>query len=237
MIHHTVLITGANRGIGLEFATQYAQDKWKVLACCRHPEEAKALHALAKDHPLLSILRLDVCDQDEISRLAADLASTPIDLLINNAGVLGMPGNDRNSSETVREVTPNDMLHALKTNAIAPMQMAKAFVGHLEQGKMKTIASLSSQMGSIALCEGGYYAYRMSKAALNMGMKCLGQEWAPKQIRVLLLHPGWVKTDMGGPQAPIEKHRSVKGLRTVILEKSQDSRGQFFDYQGKELPW
>jgi NAD(P)-dependent dehydrogenase (short-subunit alcohol dehydrogenase family) len=237
MTHGTVLITGANRGIGLEFATQYANEKWKVLACCRQPEEAKALHVLSKTHPLVSILRLNVCDQDQISRLAADLSSTPLDLLINNAGVPGMPGNDWGSGSEIKNVAADSMLHAFSTNAIAPLQMARAFVGHLEQGNLKTIASISSQMGSIGLCEGGSYAYRMSKAALNMGMKCLAREWAPKQIRVLLLHPGWVKTDMGGPQAPVEKQDSVKGLRAVIADKSHNGEGQFFDYRGRELPW
>lgn len=231
---NTVLVTGANRGIGLELVRQYLEDKWTVFACCRQPEKANELNALARTYPSLSIFHLDVTNQDNINKLALELSSKPIDVLINNAGILGEKAG---INDTLKDITADNLLQNFKINAIAPILMARAFVKNLEESKMKTLVNISSQMGSIELSHGNFYAYRMSKAALNMGIKSLSYEWAEKKIRVLLLHPGWVKTDMGGPKAPVYKQDSVKGLRAVISNKFQHFEGIFFDYQGKELPW
>lgn len=239
----TVLITGANRGLGLEFVKQYIQDHWHVIACCRNPNEAKELQKLATIHPALKILKLDVCDDQEIVQLTKILSGIPIDILINNAGIAG---EDHLSVETV---TTEEMVKVFLTNTVGPLQTSKALFPNLMLGNLKIIANISSRLGSIAQntykidnstpnnTYRVYYPYRASKVALNMVMKTLSLEWDQHGIRVLLLHPGWVKTDMGGSNAPIETKTSVGGLRKVILEKSAHKDSMYHTHEGAELPW
>jgi len=225
----TVLVTGANRGLGLEFCRQYAADGWNVLACCRHPEKADKLASLAN----VRVLPLDVTDFAQIDRLAKELKDTPIDVLINNAGVFGdSPGLGFGQLDYAA------WTRALLINTQAPVKMAEAFLPHLQRGKLKRLVSISSQMASIAdNGSGGSILYRTSKAALNAAMKSLAIDLKDLGIGVFILHPGWVKTDMGGPNALIDAELSVMGMRRVIAESTLQQSGGFLRFEGSVLPW
>jgi NAD(P)-dependent dehydrogenase (short-subunit alcohol dehydrogenase family) len=227
---YQVLITGANRGIGLEFTQQYAQDGWNVLACCRDPEHASALQALAKAHANIRILHLDVADFAQIDALALQLKNEKIDVLINNAGVF--PDSSLSDADT------ENWLQAFKINSIAPMKMATAFTPHIAKSELKKLATLSSKMGSMAdNTSGGSYIYRSTKTAVNMVMKSLSIDLKPAEIAVVTLHPGWVQTDMGGSNALINTQTSVAGLRKVIENLTLSNTGRFIAYDGKEIAW
>jgi NAD(P)-dependent dehydrogenase (short-subunit alcohol dehydrogenase family) len=221
----TVLITGTNRGIGLELARQYAANGWRVHACARDPGRATALKSVSGD---LRIHKLDVTSDADIAALARALAGEPIDLLINNAGV----GGDDESME------PKAWLAVFAVNSIAPMRIAEALLPNVETSKERRIVSITSRMGSIAdNSSGGSYAYRSSKAALNAAMKSLAIDLKPKGITIAVLHPGWVKTDMGGTGAPLATKASAEGLRRVIAGLKPADSGGFFNYEGTRLPW
>ncbi|HEX8873312.1 MAG TPA: SDR family oxidoreductase [Nitrosospira sp.] len=230
----TILITGSNRGIGLEFARQYAEDGWRVLACARSPEKADALTTLATKYPdRIGVHALDVADHDRIDELARLLAGEPIDLLINNAGVY----TDDHAS-TLDDMNYEAWVHAFLVNTMAPLKMAQAFASHITRGKQKTIVTISSKMGSIAdNTGGGSYMYRSSKAAVNMVMKTLAIDLKPSGIITVIFHPGWVKTDMGGPDALISTTQSVSGMRRVIGGLIMADSGKFFAYDGQPVPW
>lgn len=231
---HTALITGANRGIGLEFARQYAADGWRVLACCRQPEKAEALNKLAAQYPrLIQIHPLDIDDYGQIKRLAKTLANETIDLLINNAGIY--PDAD---SKGFGHVNYEDWMRAFRVNAMAPLKMAEVFVAQVARSKLKIIANITSMMGSIDdNTSGGSYLYRSSKAALNMVTKSLSLDLRREGITAVVLHPGWVQTDMGGPNALITTEQSVSGMRKVIGKLSSSCSGKFYNYDGREIPW
>lgn len=228
----TALITGANRGLGLEFVRQFVQDGWRVHACCRDPKAAAALNELARGSSgAVQVHALDVADFAQIERLAGALGGEAIDLLLNNAGVY-----PRESDLGALDYAAWE--RALRTNALAPIRMAEAFVEHVARSQRRLIVSITSLMGSIGdNGSGGSYAYRSSKAALNMGNKSLSIDLRDRGITAVVLHPGWVKTDMGGAGAPIEAPESVRGMRTVISRLSLEDSGKFFDYEGDELPW
>ena len=227
---HQVLITGANRGIGLEFSKQYAADGWNVLACCRHPQSAIDLTALAAAHSNVKIYALDVADFTQIDALATQLKDTSIDVLINNAGIY--------PASSFGDVDYAAWAEGFKINSMAPLKMAEAFVQHLTRSQFKKIATLTSKMGSIEdNTSGASYSYRSSKCAVNMVMKNLSIDLKPYGISVVTLHPGWVQTDMGGSNAMINVQTSVSGLRKVIEGLSFDSTGQFIAYDGKPIPW
>lgn len=230
----TVLITGANRGIGLEFANQLAAQGWQVLACCRKPESAEALQQLAAHYPgKVSLIPLAVDDPVQIEALAARLRGQPLDLVLNNAGYY--PGG---LHETFGHTSRELWLRAFEINTIAPLKMAEALLNNLVQGQGKTIALISSKMGSLDdNTSGGCYLYRTSKAGLNMVAKSLSQDLEPHGIKVALLHPGWVKTDMGGPNALISVQQSVAGMLKVILNLGWQDSGRFLGYDGREVPW
>ncbi len=225
----TVLVTGASRGLGLEFCKQYAAEGWHVLACCRHPEKAGKLAGIAH----VRVLPLDVSDFARIDRLALELKDTPIDVLINNAGVYGdNPGQGFGQLDYVA------WTRTLLINTQAPVKMAEAFLPHLQRGKLKRLVSISSQMASIAdNSSGGSIVYRTSKAAMNAAMKSLAIEFKELGIGVFVLHPGWVKTDMGGPNALIDAETSVAGMRRVIAQATLQQSGSFLKYNGSVLPW
>ena len=227
---YQVLITGANRGIGLEFTKQYAQAGWNVLACCREPKNGKELQALANAQPNIKILALDVADFAQIEALAQQLKDETIGVLINNAGVY--PESSLNHANT------QDWLDAFKINSIAPLTLANAFTKHMAKSELKKIATLSSKMGSMSdNTSGGSYIYRSTKTAVNMVMKCLSIDLKPIGIAVVTLHPGWVQTDMGGSNALIDTKTSVAGLRKVIEDLSLNNTGKFIAYDGKEIAW
>ena len=228
--NHVVLITGANRGLGLEFTKQYASDGWQVMACCRDPESASELNALAALMDNIKVLALDVGDFNQIDRLAQQLKGQKIDLLINNAGVYphGSWG----------QINYEDWAQAFKINAMAPLKMAEAFVEHVATSQLKKIVTLSSKMGSLDdNTSGGSYLYRTSKTAVNMVMKSLAIDLKPRGIASTILHPGWVQTDMGGPNGLINAEQSVSGLRKVIEQLTVANSGRFIAYDGKEIPW
>lgn len=227
----TVLITGANRGIGLGFATYYANSGWHVYACCRSPEEAVSLKHLSDSTSTVSLVSLDVTQFSDIQKLPQTLESKPIDLLINNAGILG----DHESFETT---DPNFWLKAFEVNAIAPFLIAKALLPNLQLGQSKLIANISSRLGSMDENQsGGYYCYRSSKAALNAVTKSMSVDLKNKNIIVIALHPGWVKTDMGGKDAQIPIEESVDGLAKIFDTMQLKNSGQFINYQGNLLNW
>jgi NAD(P)-dependent dehydrogenase (short-subunit alcohol dehydrogenase family) len=221
----TVLVTGANRGIGLEFTRQYAADGWQVIACCRKPGEAQALKKVKGE---VSIEAVDVADDKQIARLAGRLKGHAIDLLINNAGVFG----PRSGTDTAA------WLDVFRVNTIAPFRLAEALTPHVARSKHKTIVSITSLMGSIASNDSGNsHIYRSSKAALNMVMKGLSRGLKDQGVTVAVFHPGWVKTDMGGKGAPLAIPDSVASLRKAIAKLKPADNGKFFNYDGKPLPW
>jgi NAD(P)-dependent dehydrogenase (short-subunit alcohol dehydrogenase family) len=230
MSAYTVLITGANRGIGLEFAAQYAADGWQVLACCRQPQSAIALQALAAKYSHVKVLALDVGDFKQIEALAMTLHNTPIDVLINNAGVY--PESSFGDSDEAA------WAQAFKINSMAPLKMAEAFVTNITKSQLKKVATLSSKMGSIDdNTSGESYIYRSSKTAVNMVMKNLAIDLKPYGISVVTLHPGWVRTEMGGPNGLIDAPESAAGLRKAIEQLNLSNSGKFIAFDGKEIAW
>jgi NAD(P)-dependent dehydrogenase (short-subunit alcohol dehydrogenase family) len=229
----TIMITGANRGLGLEFTEQYLADGWKVIATCRDPGQAGHLHHLYTLYPdQLLIYRLDVANFTQVEQLAAELAGTPIDVLINNAGVYPM------GKETFGQVDYQAWTDTFRINSMAPLKMAECFIENLAQGQLKKIVNITSKMGSIDdNTSGHHYLYRSSKTALNMVTKSLALDLAPSGITVVVLHPGWVQTDMGGSNAPTTVYQSVTGMRQVIDSLTIANGGKFYAFDGKEIPW
>jgi NAD(P)-dependent dehydrogenase (short-subunit alcohol dehydrogenase family) len=234
----TILITGANRGLGLEFARQYAAEGWEVHACCRRPEAADDLRALLKTGAQVRVHALDVADFPGIDALAHELAGTALDVLLNNAGIFGprlRAGGDR--GQFFGAVDYEAWAQVTRVNTMAPLKMAEAFVEHVAASGQKKIVTLTSSMGSIAETSGGFYAYRSSKAAVNMVMASLARDLAGRGIKVAVLCPGWVRTDMGGPGAPVNKEDSVRGLRRLIAGLTAERSGTFTHYDGAPVAW
>jgi NAD(P)-dependent dehydrogenase (short-subunit alcohol dehydrogenase family) len=225
----SVLITGANRGLGLEFTRQYAADGWRVFAACRDPAGARDLAAVEGD---VSAETLDVDDGPQVAALANKLSGQPIDVLINNAGIYG-------PKDVTRDTVVYDAWgQVFRTNAMSPLAVSAAFAANVAQGGQKKIITLSSIMGSIAQNNSsGDFIYRSSKAAVNAVMKSLAGDLKSEGITVVVLHPGWVRTDMGGPDASIEAPESVTGMRAVIAGLKESDSGRFLNYDGTEIPW
>ncbi len=223
----TVLVTGANRGLGLEFVRQYAADGWDAIATCREPERATALGKLG-----VAIHRLDVTDTGAVAELAAALKGRAIDLLINNAGIYP---EDRTTR--IGALEEDEWMRTLHVNTVAPILVAQAFREHVLASQQRIFAFLSSGLGSIANNSGGGYFYRSSKAALNMAARSLAVDVAKKRGIVALLSPGWVRTDMGGSGADLSPETSVAGLRRVIAGLKASDSGKFLTHSGKSLPW
>jgi NAD(P)-dependent dehydrogenase (short-subunit alcohol dehydrogenase family) len=230
----TVLITGANRGIGLELSHQYYQSGWHVIACIRHSNHSAALNKLLEQPSkgLLTIYNVDVTIPDHINRLSAQLENHSIDILINNAGVWG------GDNQTLEAFEVANCLDVFKVNTIAPLLMTRAFLPYIENSQLKIIANVSSIMGSISLnTTGSDYIYRTSKAALNAITKNLSIELETKGITVIALHPGWVQTDMGGTQAAITPQESCQGILKLLNSLTLEDSGRFLDYQGKNITY
>jgi NAD(P)-dependent dehydrogenase (short-subunit alcohol dehydrogenase family) len=230
----TLLITGANRGIGLEFCTQYAVAGWRVLACCRDPGRADALNKLVARYPdLIKLHALDVTDHAQIEQLAHTLADESIDLLINNAGVY--PAADKLG---FGQTDYAEWMAAFNINTMSPLKMVEAFVQQIARSKLKLIVTITSQMGSIDdNGSGGSYLYRSSKAAANMVVKSLAVDLKDKGITSVAFNPGWVKTDMGGPDAMIAVEQSVSDMRRVIAGLTLADTGKFIGNDGVVIPW
>ena len=230
-----VLITGANRGIGLGLTKAYLAKGWDVTATCRDPDNAPELKALSGKihfHPM------DVTDADQVDALAKEIAGQPIDVLINNAGVLGSDSFEKGGvGQTLGDMDYDGMRHTLEVNTIAPLKVTEALLPNLELGEQKKLITITSRMGSLAEMEGGFIAYRTSKAAVNAIMRNLSIGLKEKGIAVAVLHPGWVKTDMGSDEAPTEIAESVQGLIKQIEHLHLEETGCCKDHTGEIIPW
>jgi len=223
-----ILVTGANRGIGLEFARQYAAAGWRVHATCRAPEGATDLALVAGD---VARHRLDVEDPETIARVAAELDGEAIDVLVCNAGIYGPRGLSALALDyAVLE-------RVLRVNVAGPLRVAAAFVDHVAASDEKKMIAMSSLQGSLAAGADGSIVYRTSKAALNMAWSTLATELAPRGIVTAAISPGWVRTDMGGPNAALSVETSVSSLRRTIADLDNARSGGFFDRDGNTLPW
>jgi NAD(P)-dependent dehydrogenase (short-subunit alcohol dehydrogenase family) len=229
----TLLITGANRGLGLEFCRQYSEQGDRVIACCRNPDRAMELQNLAQQYSSVSIHALDVADFGQVDELANALRDETIDVLLCNAGIYG----DK-SEHGFGALNYQNWEQTLRINTLAPVKLAEAFLPSLLKSSQPTLVAVTSLMGSIAdNTSGGSLCYRSSKAALNAALKSLAIDLKAKNVAVLMLHPGWVKTDMGGINAPTNAEESISGMRRVIADFSLSDSGSFLNYHGEVLPW
>jgi NAD(P)-dependent dehydrogenase (short-subunit alcohol dehydrogenase family) len=230
-----ILITGASRGLGLEFARQYVERGEQVFAAARHPERADDLQHLAEAHKDgLHVVRIDVGDAASIAAAYREIDNVldELDLLINNAGVYTQ------KSEHLGRLDFDDALEVMRTNAIAPLIVSQEFLPLLRKAKSAKVVSITSGYGSISHNSGGFpYYYAASKAALNMGMRSLAGDVKRDGITVLVLNPGWVRTDMGGPGASLSPEESVRGMIRVIDTAKIDRTGLFFNWKGQPQDW
>lgn len=230
MTTQTILITGANRGIGLEYVKQYAESGQQVYATVRDPAKATALQQLAAKHTNIQVLALDVSDVSAIRDLAGQLSALTIDILISNAGTY--------PDSAFGKTDPQAWLHAFQVNTLTTYYLAEAFLPQLRRASQAKLIAMTSKMGSIEdNGSGGEYIYRSSKTALNMVVKSLALDLREFNIAVAALHPGWVRTDMGGPNGLIDTETSVRGLRLVIEGLNSAQSGEFIAYDGKRIPW
>jgi NAD(P)-dependent dehydrogenase (short-subunit alcohol dehydrogenase family) len=229
----TVLITGANRGIGLELTKRYSAAGNRVLACCREPTKATQLQALKTSSQRVTIHGVHVADGESVAALARSVGDTPIDILINNAG---MPG-PAPKLQSLQNMDFDGWAETFAVNTMAPLRMLQAFRGNLKVGKNPRAITITSQMGAIAFQMPVMYAYCSSKAAVNKVMKMASVELANDGIAVCLVHPGFVRTDMGGPNAEISPEESAAGIMAVIAGTSVATTGRFMKWNGEEHPW
>lgn len=230
MTTQTILITGANRGIGLEYVKQYAKEGHQVYATVRDPAQASALQQLAAEQSNVQVLALDVADVTAIRDLAGQLSAITVDTLISNAGTY--------PESRFGKTDPQAWLHAFQVNTLTTYYLAEAFLPQLRRASQPKLIAMTSKMGSIEdNASGGEYIYRSSKTALNMVVKSLALDLREFNIAVAALHPGWVRTDMGGPNGLIDAETSVRGLRQVIDALSCAQSGSFIAYDGQAIPW
>ena len=228
----SILITGTNRGIGLEFVKHYIKNNEKVIATCRNRNSAKDLLELENTTNNLSLVELDVSNPNSINNFTSKIAGLPIDTFISNAGVSG-PKNIEFGNIDAKE-----WLDVFNINTIAPLIITQKILKNLRLGKDKKLAFISSKVGSIEdNTSGGMYIYRTSKTALNQVIKSLSIDLKGENFIVVALHPGWVQTDMGGPNALIDTKTSVKGLIEVIDNLTPKNSGKFYNYDGSPIPW
>jgi len=228
----TVMITGVGRGIGYQLAKEYLTRGYKVIGTVRNEAAKARLNSLARDLDATASLHwLEITDSRSIERMVCALKGECIDILINCAGVLG--GNHQAYDDLDFAAWQQTLL----INTIAPMKVTLALLPNLSLSKNAKVVAISSAMGSMAKQSADSIAYRSSKAALNKAMQCLACELKPKNIAVYLMHPGWVRTDMGGPTGDISVEESSAGLFKVITESTMEHTGRFWQYDGQELQW
>jgi NAD(P)-dependent dehydrogenase (short-subunit alcohol dehydrogenase family) len=228
-----VLITSANRGLGLEFAKQYLADGWHVYAACRKPKSAEKLQRLARNgKDKVDIFAMDVTNASSIDRVAAKIGNGVTDVLINSAGITGKPG------QKTGNVDYASWAQVLDVNTMGPLRVTEAFVDNVARSERKFVVTITSGMGSLAdNTSGGSIAYRSSKAAVNMVMRSAAVDLARRGISCVLVNPGWVRTDMGGAGATLSPQESVAALRRLIETFGPAQSGKFFNYDGREYPW
>ena len=228
----SVLITGSNRGIGLELLRQYAAAGWEVIGTCRDPAAADAAAAVAAQHPGVTLRALEVTDAAAGHALAAELRGRAIDVLILNAGVMGA------SSKDLGAIDADDFRRVLDVNVVAATICAEAFRGHVADSGRRIIVGMGSILGSIGSNgDGRLYSYRASKAALHAVMRSLSIDLRDEGVIAIAMHPGWVRTDMGGPDAALAVTESAAGMMRVINGLRPADSGRFLGYDGAELPW
>jgi len=232
----TVLITGANRGLGLEFARQYAADGWDVIATSRIPDKSEELQQLRKKNNKVSLQALDVASGKSVEALAHALGGRQIDLLILNSAIYTRNGNK------IGEIDFDAWREANETNLLGAVRVAEALLENVAASKRKQIAAISTGMGSMQALKatigfGTVYQYRTSKAALNMAMSILAKELEPRGISVVIFDPGWVQTDMGGANAALTPQESIGGMRRVLAGDPMGLTGKFVGYDGGTRPW
>lgn len=234
----TVLIIGANRGLGLEFGRQYATDGWEVLATSRQPEKSAELKQYAAQHPTVRVHRLDVTDEESVQDLADKLHGKPIDILLHSSGIYPCEG------QQIGEIDYDGWREALETNLFGVMRVTEALLENVAASQRKQIAAISTSLSSLRGVQGGSvaqagtsYQYRSSKTALNMALSILAKELEPRGISVVLLDPGWVKTDMGGTHAPLSPQESIAGMRKVLAGNPMELSGKFLGHDGIPRPW
>jgi NAD(P)-dependent dehydrogenase (short-subunit alcohol dehydrogenase family) len=223
------IVTGASRGIGAEFVSQLLEAGYEVHAVTRNADRLRAA-VNGGNGPALRIHSIDLEEKEGPSRLAGALEGRPVDLLVNNAGIY------LEANESFEQIDFEEVRRSFEVNTLIAARVCQTLLPSLKKAPSAKVAQITSLMGSIADNDsGGSYAYRMSKAALNMFNKCFAKDY-PK-LTAIVLHPGWVKTDMGGAQAPVTPEASVRGMLQVIKKAGVKDSGKFFDYEGDELPW
>ena len=227
----TVLITGANRGIGLALTQTYADRGDQVFATCRDPEKADDLRHLADRNPAVSIVRLDVTNPDTITAAAKAVGGAPIDILINNAGTL-FPRN-----QTSLNMDFDGWSNSFAINTMGPLRVAQAFLANMRASDNGRIVTITSRMGSSASADSNYLAYRSTKAAVNRVMQGLAIELRGEGIVVIVINPGWVRTAMGGGAAPLSTEQSAQGIAAVTNNLTAKDSGKFFNMDGQQIPW
>jgi NAD(P)-dependent dehydrogenase (short-subunit alcohol dehydrogenase family) len=231
----SVLITGANRGLGLEFARQYAAEGWDVIATARNPKQSKELEQVAKNENV-SVQSLNVASDESVKALAATLDGTPIDLLILNSAIFTQDGNKFGGLNFI------GWRESFETNVLGAIRVAEALIENVAASERKQIVAISTGMGSLETLEstigfGPAYQYRTSKAALNMAMSILARDVRPRGISVVIFSPGWVQTDMGGANAALTPEQSIGGMRKVLRGDPMELTGKFLSYDGSIWPW
>ena len=228
----TALVVGASRGLGLEFVRQYHRAGWRVLAACRDPSTASALAEFASGEPGIEVVACDVTHSTSVTSLARAMAGRSIDHLVFNAGIQAP------RDYTTANFDEQAWIEVIRTNTIAPLRVAGTFIDHVQRSEKKLMAFISSRLGSMAEnSSGGHYIYGSSKAALNRVVRSLAIDLEPMGITCIVLTPGWVRTDMGGDQAPLSAETSVKGMLEVLNRATVDDTGRFYQYDGREIPW
>ena len=222
----TIMITGASRGLGLEFARQFYNEECRVIATCRSPKDANELNAIGD----IDVHALDVTDDKSVTTLADKLRGENIDILINNAGVIGQ-------RDGFGRIDYDIWAETMDTNVFGPMRVAEAFRDNVMNSEKKQMIFITSRMGSITEAVPNAYVYRSSKAALNMAVKCLSAELGEQGLIAVLFHPGHVQTDMGGQAAPVTPQKSIEGMKNQIVALTRDDNGRFLSYDGHQIPW
>ncbi len=235
----TALITGANRGLGLEFTRQYLEDGWRVIACCRNPDQADDLKALAQSSGELVIEKLDVTDFDAIDALGRKYEGQPIDLLLNNAGIIGaFPIAEKISTQHFGSIDYDLWVEVLRTNTFAPVKMAEVFVENVAASDQKKIVTISSSVGSISEMTIPGIPYASSKTALNRAMTIIASQLKDRGIIVAMFCPGYVKTRMDAfGYAMVEIGDSISALRPMIAELTIEKTGSFTGHDGRTIGW
>ncbi len=227
-----ILITGCNRGIGLEFVKQLSLTGVNLIATYRDRNSSQELFAIADECSNIELLQLDVSSENSMVLFQSSLMERPIDVFINNAGIMG------SGSKNFGSIAVQNWIEVLNVNTVAPLILTQKLYKNLLNGNDKKLIYVSSKMGSIEDNNGGSsYVYRSSKTALNQVVKTLSVDLSPKGFTIIAVHPGWVQTDMGGPNALIDTKTSVSGLIGVIQNLKGSDNGKFFNYDGQLISW